>query len=59
MTCRAIYDRFLELFPWYKDLVESYKANKVEKNSIVIRLKDHRALIFSADKNKDSLSVMH
>lgn len=59
MSCRQIFDRFIQLFPWYKDIVESYKLNKVDRDSIVIRLKDHRTLIFKATSNLDSLSVLH
>lgn len=59
MTCGQLFDRFLKLFPQYKELVDNYKSNRVEKDSIVITLKDRRRLIFTANKNKDSLSVFH
>lgn len=59
MTCQKIFERFLELFPNYEKDVDFYKSNKVEKDSIVITLKNRRRLIFTATKNSDSLSILH
>ena len=59
MTCQKIFERFLELFPNYKDDVDSYKSNKVEKDSIVITLKNRRRIIFTATKNSDCLNILH
>lgn len=61
MTCRRILDRFLELFPNYKDEIFSYKKNLTDLNSdsIVITLKDTRRIIFTATKNSDCLQIMH
>ena len=59
MTYQKIFERFIELFPNYISEVDKYKVNRMEKNSIVIYLKSHRKLIFTADKNIDSLQVFH
>lgn len=59
MTCQKIFERFLELFPDYEKDVDFYKSNKVEKDSIVITLKNRRRLIFTATKNSDCLSILH
>ena len=59
MNCQQILNRFLELFPKYKDEVDSFKANKVEKDSIVITLKSRKRLVFTATKNSDCLVIFH
>ena len=59
MNCQQILNRFLELFPNYKEEVDMFKKNQIEKDSIVITLKNHRRLIFTATKNSDCLIIFH
>lgn len=59
MTCQKLFERFVELFPSYQSDVDSYKANKVEKDSIVITLKNRRRFIFTATRNSDMLTIFH
>lgn len=59
MTCQRLFERFIWLFPQYKDDVDSYKSNKVEKDSIVITTKGRRRLIFTATSNSDMLNILH
>ena len=59
MTCQRVFERFLELFPNYKDDVSTFKANQMEKNSIVVTLKSRKRLVFTATPNSDSLSILH
>lgn len=59
MTCQKIFERFVKLFPNYESDVDSYKANKIEKDSIVITLKSRRRFIFTATKNSDMLIIFH
>lgn len=58
MSCGAIYKRFLELFPNYEGAVSYYKLNKVEPDSIVVGLSNGKRLIFSTNKNLDSLRIL-